>query len=103
MPYSGEVTYKVHEYYNFANYLFTDIAMLNIVSSRSCNSVMENKLLLTGEDRSVLQLDVAPMCQLSLALRHGHFCQCSALSASGKWLAYSDQKSSRLFQLGLVV
>jgi len=60
-------------------------------------------VLLTGTDGSVLPLGTAPMCQLSLALRDERFCYCSAISTCGKWLAYSDQKSSRLFQLSQVV
>ena len=58
---------------------------------------------LTGKDGSLLQLESAPVCQLSLALRDERFCYCSAISACGKWLAYSDQKSSRLFQLSQMV
>jgi len=57
---------------------------------------------LTGKDGSILHLDTAPACQLSLALRDERFCYCSAISTCGRWLAYSDQKSSRLFQLNQV-
>ena len=58
---------------------------------------------LTGKDGSVLQLDTVPLRQLSLVLRDECFCYCSAISACGKWLAYSDEKSSRLFQVNQVV
>jgi len=57
----------------------------------------------TDKDGSILQLDAAPSCQLSLALRDEHHCYCSAISTCGKWLAYSDQKSSRLFQISHMV
>jgi len=60
-------------------------------------------MLSAGEDRSVLPLETAPVCKLSLALRDEYFCYCSAISSCGKWLAYSDHKSSRLFQLRQLV
>jgi len=60
-------------------------------------------VLLTGEDGSLLRLDAPPVCQLSLALRRAQICHCSAISASGCWLAYSDHKSTRLFQLSQTI
>jgi hypothetical protein len=57
----------------------------------------------TEEDGAILDLDTTPCCRVSLSARDGCYIYCSAVSANAQWIAYSDQRSVRLFHISEVV